>query len=429
MGLTKAIVRGLKSYPVPADGHDYLFQSDGTIRLTGNVSNSYAQIYLNQLWVYVCVNKLARGIARLPLKPYQRNGTERDRLTAGPLAALINEPYPGGSPFAFKEAVVGNLGLYGNAIAVKVRASAARPPEELWPIPWPNWEIVRGTTRPVDWYVYHAPNGDKFPFRPEELVHWRWWGPGSRGDIIGPSPLEPLRRTLMLEDASQRLVTASFDNGVRPGGMLKTDRTYDLTKPSDKLSIEALRHDVERLYGGVDKAFRLAILQGGLDWVPMSNTFEEARVIEFRKLAREEVLAAYDIPPPIVGILDHATFSNIDEQHLMLYMDTMGPPCTMFEETLQVQLLRGEPAFANQFLEFDFSEVLKGDISKRMAAYRLATFMTPNEKRARENLPRIDDPRADSIWAPLNEMPIGEEAEALMPLAAPTPARNGNGRG
>jgi hypothetical protein len=114
----------------------------------------------------------------------------------------------------------------------------------------------------------------------------------------------------------------------------------------------------------------------------------------------------------------------------MLYMDTMGPPCTMVEETLQVQLLNGEPAFAGQFLEFDFKEVLKGDSLKEQTALRMATYMTPNEKRARMNLAPIEDPRADSIFVPLNEYPIGDDAEVMAELMAPpAPARNGNGRG
>jgi HK97 family phage portal protein len=431
LGLTKAIVRGLKSYPLPArDYESYLLQGGGSVRLTGSVSSSYATLYQTQIWVYVCVNKLARGIARLPLKVYRRDGLERERSTSGALLDLMLQPYPGGSPFAFKEAVIGNLCLYGNAIAVKVRASPARPPEELWPVAWPNWEIVRGITNPIDWYVWHGPDGKDFPFRPEEVVHWKWWAPGSRGDILGLSPLEPLRRTLVAEDASQRLVAASFENGARPTGAMTSEAQYDLTKPGHKAAYDRLREDLEQAYGGVDKAFRIMLLHGGLKWESFSHTFEEARVIEFRKLAREEVLAAYDIPPPIVGVLDHATFSNIDEQHLMLYMDTMGPPCTMVEETLQVQLLNGEPAFAGQFLEFDFKEVLKGDSLKEQTALRMATYMTPNEKRARMNLAPIEDPRADSIFVPLNEYPIGDDAEVMAELMAPpAPARNGNGRG
>ena len=71
-------------------------------------------------------------------------------------------------------------------------------------------------------------------------------------------------------------------------------------------------------------------------------------MVETRRLTREECAAAYDVPPPVVGILDRATFSNITEQHIMLYQDTFGPWLTMIEETPQTQLIDPEPLLAGQ---------------------------------------------------------------------------------
>ncbi len=44
---------------------------------------------------------------------------------------------------------------------------------------------------------------------------------------------------------------------------------------------------------------------------------------------------------------------------------------------------------------------------------KAADLPTPNEKRALENRDRVDDPRADMLWMPLNMMPIGEGAVAM----------------
>ena len=53
------------------------------------------------------------------------------------------------------------------------------------------------------------------------------------------------------------------------------------------------------------------------------------RHLQTRKLTREEVAAAYWIPPPMVGILDYANFSNVTEFHKMLYADALGPWFTL----------------------------------------------------------------------------------------------------
>jgi phage portal protein BeeE len=66
------------------------------------------------------------------------------------------------------------------------------------------------------------------------------------------------------------------------------------------------------------------VLEEGMEPKPLTLTAEEAQYIETRKLNREEVCAAYDMPPPVVHILDRATFSNITEQMRSMYRDTMA---------------------------------------------------------------------------------------------------------
>jgi HK97 family phage portal protein len=133
---------------------------------------------------------------------------------------------------------------------------------------------------------------------------------------------------------------------------------------------EELRQEIHDTHGGVDQAFRLMLLSGGMDFKGMSQTAVEAELIEQRKLDREEVAAVYDIPPPLIGILDHATYSNVAEMHRMLYVTVLGPPLVMLEETIKAELIDPEPAWEGHFVEFDLSEVLKGDTLKEIQALR-----------------------------------------------------------
>lgn len=378
----------------------------GRVVLVGDKVASYEKIYRSQLWISVMVNKLSRGIGRLPLKSYVAAGEpgERERVREGPLADLLARPFEGGSPFDFKSNVIGNLCVYGNAVAVKIRTRPGQPPAELLPSSWGFWTVQPGKKRPVDWYWFNALGGQRIPFRPEEVVHWKYWAPG-RG-VEGVSPLEPLKDTIKVEDAARRTIVSSYEHGARPVGGYSVDGQLgeDVAK--------RLRGQLDEAYGGVDNAYKILLMEGGAKWQSMSHSLVDSELIPTMKLTREEAAAVYDIPPPIVGILDRATFSNITEQHLMLYMDTMGPPLTMFEETLQVQLIDPEPMMEGQFVEFDLNEVLKGDVQKRFGAYQKAQWwMTPNEIRAREGLPPIDDERANALHIPLNTRSVGEEVE------------------
>jgi HK97 family phage portal protein len=155
----------------------------------------------------------------------------------------------------------------------------------------------------------------------------------------------------------------------------------------------------------------MLVLDGGLDWKPLGGSAVDAQMLETRTFTRDEVCAVYDIPPPMVGILDRATFSNIDEQHRMLYQDTLGPWLVNLESTLQTQLIDPELRWKDMFIEFDLDEVLRGDVEKRSQAYQrflMAGAYTPNEIRRMENNPMIDNPLADAIYVPLNMQAVGD---------------------
>ena len=143
------------------------------------------------------------------------------------------------------------------------------------------------------------------------------------------------------------------------------------------------------MHAGVDNTGTSLVLEEGMAPEKLSLTAEEAQYIESRKLNREEVVAAYDMAPPAVHILDRATFSNITEQFRSVYRDSVGPRAHGFESTMMVQLV---PEFGDDslYVEFLMDEVLRGDFETRQQALKNADHMTVAEKRRVENLPYID---------------------------------------
>jgi hypothetical protein len=136
------------------------------------------------------------------------------------------------------------------------------------------------------------------------------------------------------------------------------------------------------------------VLEDGMEFVPAAMTAEQLQYVESRKLSREEAAAAYFIPPPMVGILEHATFSNITEQHKMLYADCLGPWLTQITEELDLQLLRDYPANSDGlYYEFNLREKLKGAFTEELQSLVLAVggpVMLQNEARSRMNLPAVE---------------------------------------
>lgn len=424
-----------KAWPGAGISQPGTVTSSRALELIGlDLNVDYASIYASQPWIYAVVNKVTRNIARLPLLPQREDPQTyyRERLPrTHPLPALLSRPFPRGSTFRLVESAVGSLMIFGHGLWWKYRVRPGQPPVELWPLPWQNISIEAGADVPIDFYRYRGQRGEKILF-PDDVVHFTWWSPMG---LRGTSPLEPLRSTLALEDAGRRYAIASFANGVRPSGALVTEKTI-----GDEAKKE-IRAQLEGSHSSPDNAFRMMLLDGGLDWKPFSHTAQEAQTIEHRKLNQIEACAVYDMPPTMLQILDHATFSNIDEQHRMLYQDTLGPVVTNLEATIEAQLLWGEPQLGlavddddneieNTAVAFSMDDVLRADIVRRAAAtaaMRAAGAYSINDIRLAEGKTKIDHPAADACLIPLNMVAVGDGGIIEFPaeritMASPGPS-------
>ena len=381
-GLSKSLLgrpRNARAQPV--------VESSG-VQLSDRLYASYATIYATQPWVTVAANKLGRGVARLPLEGFER-GEHRDRShlpRAEPLAMLLWRPMgPGVSPFLWKNAIVGNLAVYGNAIGIKVQSAPGAVVEEIWPFSPVGWRV-----EPNGDYVYKPQSGEEQRFPAWRVWHPRFWAPTASG--FGQSPMEPLRRTLAIEDAAQRLGVAQFANAMRPSGVLTSKE-----KLKDDV-IKRLAASLKRIHGGVDNAFKPLLLEAYLNWLQLSGNMVDSAVIQHRELTREEVAAVYDLPQPTIGILENANFASVDALHVMLYQDSFGTWLAMIEDDFEAAVLDGVPEYEGQFVEFNLAAVMRGDFPGRTTGYQKSlAWMTPNEIRSLENYPPLDDPEADRL--------------------------------
>lgn len=368
---------------------------------------AYAEMYRRQLWVGVVVSKRARGTARLPLKVYLRDEMNRPEAPRdNAYASLLRNPNPAMSTFRFWEWTSSTYDVFGEAAWLKLRDNGGRP-YALAPLHPTGLEFRDGFW----WFDNGALKVDRIV--PADLVFFRNYNPSDM--VRGLSNLEQLRDTLENEGAARKATSAFWTNGARPG--------FALTHPSS-LSEPAqtrLRAQWDKDHSGAGNTGRTLILEEGMEAKILQLTQEDAQYIETRKLNREEVCAAYDMPPPAVHILDHATYSNITENLRSVYRDTMAPHLKGFESDLDLQLRA--PDFGDDvYAEFLMDEVLRGDFEQRAMAYKQADYMTIAEKRRAENLPFIEG--TDIILVNTATLPL-DRLDDPGPIDAGTPGRSG----
>src|SRR5690606_1691509 len=242
-------------------------------------------------------------------------------------------------------------------------------------------------------------------FKPEDVIHFRGYSPIDAR--MGVSPLETLRTRLAEEYQATLYREQLWRNGARLSGYLQ--RPADAPEWS-RAAKERFRAQWAAQYSGDgSQVGGTPILEDGMTYVPAAVNPRDAQYVESRKLTREEVTAAYHVPLTLVGILDNATYSNITEQHKMMYQDTLGPWLTMIEQELMLQLVPDFAGGEDLYVEFNLAEKLKGSFEEQ--AVQLSTsvgapYMTRNEARARLNLPQVEG--GDELITPLNVLEGGQ---------------------
>ena len=374
------------------------------IELLSGESASYEAIWRTQPQVRTVVSFLARNVAQLGIHVYRRvSDTDRQRMNDHPLATLLRTPNHRTTRYRLIESLVSDLAIFDNAFWLKVKTTSGPnlvrlPPQFVEP-DGDNWMWA-------DRFKLVGSKGTAV-FQAEQVVHFRGHNPGDTR--WGCSALESLRRILAEESAAAEYREQLWQSGARLSGVIKRPATAPPWSDGARLRFSQGWRSM--FAGDGPNVGGTAILEDGMEFQEMGMSARDAQYIEARKLTREEVAAAYHIPLPMVGILDHATFSNITEQHKQLYQDTLGPWLEMIQEEIELQLLPDLDMSGNVYVEFNLAEKLKGSFEEQAAAFQASVgrpWMTADEARARVNLPSLGGEAAQLI-TPLNVAVDGGE--------------------
>lgn len=398
--------------PIFADANYYAAAGVGLL----NTFAAYGAIYKTQLWVQTVVKKLAGGTARMPFEVRVRTGESDSVLEAGPMADLLARPNVHMSGLRLWEWTSSTRDVYGEAFWLKLRDRSGRV-RELHPM-HPTNVIVRRLEDGSIGYVYSngSVNTSELPTIPQaDVVAFTTYNPDNI--MRGLSTLEALRMTLLNEDAARRATASMWQKGARPAYILTTDRSLT---PGATARLKA---QFDTNHAGADNAGSTVVFEEGLKAQAVQLSAEEMQYIASRQLNREEICAAYDVPPPVVHILDHATFSNITEQLRSQYRDTMAPRFVNFESVIDHQLVPDFYNVGDVFTRFNMEDVLRGDFEAKATAtsfLRNNGIATGNEVRGMFGLSKSKDPQMDRLFANAALVPLGTPAERITITEATT---------
>ena len=346
--------------------------------------------------VYACVRILAEGIAGLPLHLYEcgKNGS-REKAVDHPLYFLLHdEPNPEMTSFVFRETLMTHLLLYGNCYCQIIRDGRGQV-TALYPL-MPNQMSVDRDEKGQLYYTYLRSGEEVDTMKkgtvyllPEDVLHIPALG---FDGLVGYSPIAMAKNSIGMGLACEEYGAKFFANGAAPSGVLEHPGTIkDITR---------LRESWNAIYGGSKNAGKVAILEEGMHYSPISISPNEAQFLETRKFQVDEIARIFHVPPHMIGDLERSTFSNIEQQSLEFVKYTLNPWVCRWEQALTRSLL--SPKEKREYsIKFNVDGLLRGDYQSRMNGYAVGRqngWMSANDIRELENLDRISAEQGGDLY-------------------------------
>jgi HK97 family phage portal protein len=323
--------------------------------------------------VHRAVRLVAEAAASLPLV-LKAEGRE---LASHPLLSLLTRPNPREGGQRFLESLYGHLMVSGNAY---VEAAAVEgSPRELHALRPDRMRVVPGPDGwpAADEYAVGAQTirvavsaGEAMP----PILHLTLFHPAD--DHYGLSPMEAAATALDIHNAAGAWNKALLDNAARPSGALVVGGAA-LTEAQ----FDRLKGELENNYQGAGNAGRPLLLEGGLDWKPLSLSPKDMDFVEAKAAAAREIALAFGVPPLLLGLPGDSTHANYAEANRAFYRQTVIPLVKRTAEALAHWLA---PAYGEALQlepDLDAIEALADERESLWRRVSAAAFLSEDEKR------------------------------------------------
>ena len=385
----------------PLDDRLYSNSVGGSTSLAGVSVSPDAALSISAVW-RAC-DLLASTMAKMPLIVYRStNDGGKERFPAHPLYWLLHDqPNNRQTSFEWREMMMGHALLRGHAYS-EILPGPRGAVDQLVPlhpdrISPKDGEMDPATGRLRYWYT--MPNGTKRAILQEDMFHLR-------GAMGGVSIIQAARESIGMGIALARYGAATFGNGARPSGVVKSDKV--IAGPGR----EKLRQEINQMHGGPDNAGRWMLLDEGMTWQQIGMTVADAEFVNTMQWTIADWARWFGLPPHKLMQLERSTNNNIEHQGIEFVVDAVLPWALRWEQTIQRDLIQ-VPVF---FAEFLLQGLMRGDTAARYAAYAIGRqwgFLSVNDIRRLEGMNPI--PGGDVYLSPLNMVPAGTSAPAIGP--------------
>lgn len=365
---------------------------------------------------YRGVSLISSSIAALPIDIFResedKDGRDvRTKAKTPETRYLWGRPNPEMRRMSFWERVFADE-LRGNAFIFVVNPDGARI-RSIW---WIDRRRVRVGRNSNGVKVYEIDRElPMIDYRAGgEIVHIPNWG----GALTGYDPVDLASEAIRLGLSAEEYAARHFESPIPPG-LLSTDQELTVPQANEISERWAATHN------GMSMSQKIAVLGRGTKFQPTVVDHEKMQMEALRRFQVEEIARLLGLYPHQLADASKGTTwgGGIEQQNIAFVQDSLLPHAVRVEEGISEDLLVNE--LTGLRAKWNFAGRLRGSMKERNEAYTAADYLSPDEKRALEDLPPVGG-KAAQLWMPVNKMPIdapafsGEQAATAQPVGAGT---------
>lgn len=212
----------------------------------------------------------------------------------------------------------------------------------------------------------------------------------------GFSPVMCCREAVGISMKLERYTAQLFASGARPSGIIWNDKPQGGESGAKTVSniLKSWREWQQSANGDP------LILDSGWKYDQPAMSSTDAQFIENRHEQVNELARVLGVPPHLLFQLDRATWSNAEQMGATFLQLCLRPWLDRFQDAYTTVLLT-EDEQSDHYFEFVTADLERADAAGRAEIYSkliAARVYTPNEIRARENMPPL--PGGDELINP-----------------------------
>jgi len=287
---------------------------------------------------------------------------------------------------------------WGNSYAEIVLGNGGYP-VALWQIPSERVFVDRDQNGNLQYNV-NSDYGFK-TLRADQILHFR--NVGTDG-VMGLSTVGLASNTISFGLEMNNFGANYYQNAPFLSGWIE----YPGKLP-DKERAKRLRQSWKENYSGWGKAGDIAILESGMQFKQLSMPMRDAEFLGSRTFQLQEICRWFRVPQHKIGILQEASYANIEALEIDCFNETYLPTCTRLEQEVDFKLLSGLVRASKFISKHSLTPILKGDLKTRSEAYAVGLrygWWSINDIRQLEDLNTI--PEGDLRTVQLNTVPLAQ---------------------